>query len=95
MSHEKEDDSGGSITITSNLDGWRVANSEKGRYVGGSACSVTDAFLSAKRRCCLGYLERAERCESRQRSVHARVVLAGERGWGTTTCASYERSERP
>ena len=74
MSHENEDDIGGSMTITSNLDSWRVASSEKGRYVGGSACSVTDAFLSASRRCCLGYLEWAERRESRQyvRALHER-----------------------
>ena len=66
MSHEKEDDIGGSMTITSNLDGCRVANSEKGRYVGGSAYSITDTFLRASRRCCLGYLERAERRKVRQ-----------------------------
>ena len=56
VSHENEDDIGGSMTMTSNLDGWTEASSENGRYVGGSAYSVTDAFLSAKRRCCLGYL---------------------------------------
>lgn len=60
MSQENEDDIGGSMTITSNLDGWSEASSENGRYNGGSAYSVTDAFLSASKRCCLGYLVRYE-----------------------------------
>lgn len=46
------------MTITSNFDGWSEASSENGRYNGGSAYSVTDAFLSASKRCCLGYLVR-------------------------------------
>ena len=56
VSHENEDDMGGSMTMTSNLDDWSEPSSENGRYIGGSAYSVTDTFLSAKRRCCLGYL---------------------------------------
>jgi hypothetical protein len=47
------------MTITSNLDGWSEASLENGRYNGGSAYSVTDTFLSASKRCCLGYLVRA------------------------------------
>lgn len=65
VSHENDGDRGGSMTITSNLEGWSVANSEKGRYMGGSAYSVTDAFLSANRRCCLGYLSRGKRINTR------------------------------
>lgn len=75
MSHENEDDIGGSITITSNLDGWSVASSEKGRYSGGSAYSVTDAFLSPSRRCCLGYLARVEGHESGQHAHALNLTL--------------------
>ncbi len=60
MSQVNEEDKGGSRTMTSNLDGWSKASSEKGRYIGGSAYSVTDTFLRASNRCCLGYLVRTK-----------------------------------
>jgi len=66
---------GGSMTITSNLDGWSVASSENGRYSGGSAYSVTDAFLSASRRCCLGYLVRAKVLVCARQVIYATTMI--------------------
>ena len=56
--HEKDDENGGSIRMTSNLACCSEESWDIGRYVGGCACVFTEAFLSPNKRCCLGYLER-------------------------------------
>ena len=55
--HEKDEENGGSISMTSNLFCCSEGSWDMGRYVGGCACALTDNFLRPNRRCCFGYLE--------------------------------------